>query len=544
MLATHFRFDANSDLLEIGPGYGRILQSILDKGLPFRSYTGIDLSEANVQFLAEAFSDDRISFICGDAETHCFETSFDAVFSAATFKHIHPTIGVLVENLRRAMNPSGQLVFDFIPGERADFDRHTWMRYYQPDEIVSMLEPLGFRVAFDQVIHDVDLIRTVAIASLVEGPPMSETAKHRHVTTPYCCGNGLDLGSGGDPVVPSAIQVDLPEGPQYGQSDAAIQWRGDARSLPWVADETMDYLYSSHLIEDFQEWDTVLREWQRVVKRGGYIVILVPDKDRYVGHNTAHVHEGHPGELSSYFPEREWNVITDDFAADNDYSIIFVAQKTPVDIRGLLPASETEDDENRRGMTPCNDYYALPDLSGKRVLEVGCNVGRLARHILRQSPDVYLGLDEQDQMPRNHLPALDGHFRVADIERRDTLPFDQTWDIVICFDVLYHLRSPLVALQNLRDLTSGCLVLGSSVVPTGAHRSSSWPIRPHHVVGPFLKFEPGYFGDPSNYFYPTLEFLERAFEWLGFQSFELAHLYPDSAVHNVFHDRACYHCYL
>jgi hypothetical protein len=35
------------------------------------------------------------------------------------------------------------------------------------------------------------------------------------------------------------------------------------------------------------------------------------------------------------------------------------------------------------GLTQDNRYYALPDLKGKRVLEIGCNEGYLARYIMQ-----------------------------------------------------------------------------------------------------------------------------------------------------------------
>src|SRR5437867_3001774 len=68
--------------------------------------------------------------------------------------------------------------------------------------------------------------------------PMSETAKHRHLTIRYCQGCGLDLGSGGDPIVPWAISVDLPAEEGYGTDfGGEVELRGDAlRALPWFRD--------------------------------------------------------------------------------------------------------------------------------------------------------------------------------------------------------------------------------------------------------------------------------------------------------------------
>ena len=52
----------------------------------------------------------------------------------------------------------------------------------------------------------------------------------------------------------------------------------DARMLPFK-NETFDYVYSSHVIEHFshREVSKVLREWIRVLKKGGIIEIRCPD---------------------------------------------------------------------------------------------------------------------------------------------------------------------------------------------------------------------------------------------------------------------------
>jgi SAM-dependent methyltransferase len=167
---------------------------------------------------------------------------------------------------------------------------------------------------------------------------MSETSKYRHLTVTHCGGNGIDIGSGGDPVVPWAISIDLPS-EDYHRYNAgtrpenAIHLNCDARILPFK-DKTLDFVYSSHLLEDFHDWKPVLQEWGRVLKPGGFIVILVPDRERWraavdAGQppNCAHRHEGSVGELSRYF--KGWNVIRDSLTnlSDTDYSILFIATK-------------------------------------------------------------------------------------------------------------------------------------------------------------------------------------------------------------------------
>jgi SAM-dependent methyltransferase len=174
-----------------------------------------------------------------------------------------------------------------------------------------------------------------------KGHENSETAKYRHLTVPYCNGNGVDIGSGGDPVVPWAISMDLPRGEfatYHSQHDPrhAIHYGGDAKNLPFK-DATLDFLYSSHLLEDFLDWDPVLTEWARVVKPNGYVIILVPDKalwkaalDRGQPPNCAHTHESRVGELSEHYRrlgmvEPVIDSLTNQF--DGDYTVMFVGRK-------------------------------------------------------------------------------------------------------------------------------------------------------------------------------------------------------------------------
>ena len=196
--------------------------------------------------------------------------------------------------------------------------------------------------------------------------------------------------------------------------------------------------------------------------------------------------------------------------------------------------------EEKLGLTLDNRYYCLPDLNGRRVLEVGCNVGLLARHIVRRHhPLEYLGIDNWHASEQT--PELSERFRPGDIQCRDTLPLDRNWDVVLCFDVFYHLLSPLESLRNLALLTSECLVLGTAVIPNGRLRASNDPLEPHYAEGPVMRFEPGFRGDPTNYLFPTEKCLVRMLRWAGFRRIERKYYYEESRVHG-FCDRVCYHC--
>jgi SAM-dependent methyltransferase len=149
-------FGAERSVLEIGPGYGRILDAVLRQGVEFRRYTGLDLSEENVRHLRARFDDPRIEIVHGDVESFSLAEPVDAVISFLTFKHIYPSFQAALANLAGQLEPGGQVVFDLIEGGREYFhrDQVTFMREYTREEVAGIVAAAGLELAtIDRVIH-------------------------------------------------------------------------------------------------------------------------------------------------------------------------------------------------------------------------------------------------------------------------------------------------------------------------------------------------------------------------------------------------------
>jgi SAM-dependent methyltransferase len=165
---------------------------------------------------------------------------------------------------------------------------------------------------------------------------------------PYCVGNGIEIGTGGDPIVHTSIQIELPpaDAEAYTATDFGVfpaQLRGDGTNLYWFRDRVFDYLASSHLLEDFYDWRKVLMEWMRVVKVEGRLILLVPEEKLWaqavdagqpMNHN--HDHEFTIGELSGFVGAQfGWVVEAEQMAAPEmltdvgtpDFTILFVARR-------------------------------------------------------------------------------------------------------------------------------------------------------------------------------------------------------------------------
>ena len=83
----------------------------------------------------------------------------------------------------------------------------------------------------------------------------------------FCVGRGLDIGHGGDYVL-----------------DGCDGWEincGDAKDLSKIPDSYYEWVYSSHCLEHLTDPVVAIGNWWRVLKPGGYLIVVVPDEDLY-----------------------------------------------------------------------------------------------------------------------------------------------------------------------------------------------------------------------------------------------------------------------
>lgn len=149
-----------------------------------------------------------------------------------------------------------------------------------------------------------------------------ETSKIRDRVLKYCEGKGIDIGCGRDKIRPDALGFDDDVWPE-------VDIIGDASGPMPFPDGGWDYVYSSHALEDIADTRATLREWVRILRIGGHIVLHVPNPDHYKGFNAEHVHAGwRPHELSQLVQDAGCDIAEAfEDVGNNRYSTVVVGRR-------------------------------------------------------------------------------------------------------------------------------------------------------------------------------------------------------------------------
>lgn len=139
-------------------------------------------------------------------------------------------------------------------------------------------------------------------------------------------------------------------------------------------------------------------------------------------------------------------------------------------------------------------------LDGESVLDIGTTNGGVAFELERRGAGRIVAVDilDAEHFGFNAIKGLLGsnvqHLQASVYDLPQII--DQRFDIVLFLGVLYHLRHPLLALDNLRRLTHGLAYIESAIC------DAELPQVADQAVARFYRHdELG--GDASNWFAPT-----------------------------------------
>lgn len=172
---------------------------------------------------------------------------------------------------------------------------------------------------------------------------------------------------------------------------------------------------------------------------------------------------------------------------------------------------------------------AIPaDLTGRTVLDIGCNAGFYSIEMKRRGAARVLGIDaDKDYLAQARFAAevsdLDIEFRQLSVY--DVGAIGERFDIVLFLGVLYHLRHPLLALDLIREHVADELLIfqsmqrGSPALLPVEDDYDFWQTDHFGRPGyPKLHFvEHRYAGDPTNWWIPNRACAEAMLRSAGFE---------------------------
>jgi tRNA (mo5U34)-methyltransferase len=187
-----------------------------------------------------------------------------------------------------------------------------------------------------------------------------------------------------------------------------------------------------------------------------------------------------------------------------------------------------------------NFANAIPaDLSGKSVLDIGCNAGFYSIEMKRRGAERVLGLDFDDTYLAQARFAAE--MCETEIEFRKMSVYDigslrETFDLVLFMGVFYHLRHPLLALDLIHEHVARDLLVfqsmqrGSEDIEPVADDYHFWQTQIFERRGfPQMYFiEKKYSGDPTNWWIPNRACAEAMLRSSGFEI--LTHPEPEVFV--------------
>ncbi len=148
--------------------------------------------------------------------------------------------------------------------------------------------------------------------------------------------------------------------------------------------------------------------------------------------------------------------------------------------------------------------HAIPaDLTGKSVLDIGCNAGFYALEMKRRGASEVIGIDADSAylaQARFAAEVCGVEIEYRDLDVYQVAKLGRRFDLVLFMGVLYHLRHPLLALDLLWEH-----VVGDTLVFQSLMRGSR-DVRPLAQDYPFS--ETGIFDDPA---YPCMYFVEHRY---------------------------------
>jgi tRNA (mo5U34)-methyltransferase len=167
------------------------------------------------------------------------------------------------------------------------------------------------------------------------------------------------------------------------------------------------------------------------------------------------------------------------------------------------------------------------DLTGKTVLDIGCNAGFYSLEMKRRGAERVVGIDTDEEYLvqgqfASEVRGLPIEFHKLSVY--EVAALGERFDVVLFMGVLYHLRHPLLALDLIAEHVVGDLLVfqsmqrGSNEVEHLEENYDFWTAEQFDRPGfPKLHFiEHSFADDPTNWWVPNRACVEAMLRSAGF----------------------------
>lgn len=147
-----------------------------------------------------------------------------------------------------------------------------------------------------------------------DGPQGHEAQKVMFEIAHLMHGRCLDLGCGPSPtfaLAPHVIGIDNDKDLKLFGAKANPKIAMSCETLPLFADEQIDVILSSHMLEHIEDYRVALADWWRCLRPGGRLILYLPDRRHYPnigmpGANPDHRHDFVPDDVTTAMKHVAW----------------------------------------------------------------------------------------------------------------------------------------------------------------------------------------------------------------------------------------------
>jgi tRNA (mo5U34)-methyltransferase len=200
-----------------------------------------------------------------------------------------------------------------------------------------------------------------------------------------------------------------------------------------------------------------------------------------------------------------------------------------LDLNGVRTAPDHFLGSYPMGLWEAIRHIVPVNLTGKTVLDLGCNAGFFSIEMSRRGAERVLAVDYDERYLEQARLAIQvagaPNVELRKLSVYDVAALGEKFDFVVFMGVFYHLRHPLLALDLVRENVAGDLMLFESMCrgSTRAKRyAEDYPFDEADIFDepayPKMHFiERKYAADPTNWWAPNVSAMEAMLRSSGFE---------------------------